>query len=302
MHIFSVGGTKGGVGKSTNCMHLGGLFADMGFRTLLFDGDYQPTLSKAYKLKRRAEQGAYQAITNGSIGPTNVSETEISNLDIVISDLGQNDIAGWLRNRLDADVRMKRVLRCQYASDNYDIAIVDTQGAQGPLQDSCLLAADEIIMPVTADIFSAREFRDSTIEVLNRLKTGREAPGPVRALINRMERLKDSRQMASMIREDCKRTEHRITVLDTIVFNAKAFKEASSQQIPVHRHEYAKRDPNSTTAYEIMHQLAWELMPNTTGTFATWEGAPPIDASMLDESGTPAIVVALAGREGSSGQ
>jgi chromosome partitioning related protein ParA len=302
MHIFSVGATKGGVGKSTLCMHLGGLYADMGFRTLLVDADYQPTLSKAYKLKKRAEGGLYSALTLGAISALNISETEINNLDIVVSDIGTNDIAGWFRARLDSDIRMKRVLRCAHGLASYDIVLIDTQGAQGPLQDTCMLAGDEIIMPVTPDMFSVREFRDTTIQVLARLKTGREPPGPVRALINRMERLKDSKQMASLIRDECKKVEHRISALETTIPSTKAFKEATSLQLPVHRYEYSKRDPNSQTAYEIMHMLAWELMPNFTGTYANWDGAPPIDVANTADDVNSDNVVPLTNRDSGAGQ
>jgi chromosome partitioning related protein ParA len=284
MYVLSVNATKGGVGKSTICMHLGGLFADMGFRTLLVDADYQPSLTKAYPITKRASQGIFSAITMGAIAPINISETEIHNLDILVSDIAQNDISGWFRHRLDNDVRMKRVLRCSYALDNYDIIIIDTQGAQGPLQDTCLLAGDEILMPVTPDMFAVREFRDTTIEVLARLSTGREPPGPVRVLINRMERLRDSKQMVSIIREDCKHVGHKISLLSTIIPSTKAFKEAASNGIPVHRHEFAKRDPNSPTAYEVMHQLAWELYPNFVGTYANWDGAPPIDFNEISDA------------------
>ena len=38
--------TKGGVGKTTLTANLGGLLADIGFRTLLIDTDVQPSLSK----------------------------------------------------------------------------------------------------------------------------------------------------------------------------------------------------------------------------------------------------------------
>jgi chromosome partitioning related protein ParA len=114
-----------------------------------------------------------------------------------------------------------------------------------------------------------------------------------------MERLKDSKQMAALIRDECKKVEHRIGALDTTIPSTKAFKEATSLQMPVHRYEYSKRDPNSQTAYEIMHMLAWELMPNFTGTYASWRGAPPIDVA---DTGNGNRVVLLTNRDIKAGQ
>lgn len=43
MFIITVLASKGGVGKTTTAANLGGLLHDIGFRTLLIDGDIQPS-------------------------------------------------------------------------------------------------------------------------------------------------------------------------------------------------------------------------------------------------------------------
>ena len=48
---------------------------------------------------------------------------------------------------------------------------------------------------------------------------------------------------------------------------AKAYKEAATLRVPVHRHE-RKRDGPTPSAYTVMHQLAWELIPSLEGVFA----------------------------------
>lgn len=53
MFIITVLASKGGVGKTTTAANLGGLLHDIGFRTLLIDGDIQPSLSRYYQLRRR---------------------------------------------------------------------------------------------------------------------------------------------------------------------------------------------------------------------------------------------------------
>ena len=69
------------------------------------------------------------------------------------------------------------------------------------------------------------------------------------------------------IRQDYIRLGGRVTVLDTFVPNAAAYPEASTLQIPVHRHE-PNRDGSMASAYDTMHKLLWELIPQLAGNYA----------------------------------
>ena len=59
----------------------------------------------------------------------------------------------------------------------------------------------------------------------------------------------------------------RVTVLETVVPHAKAYKEAATPRMPVHRHE-RKREGAMPSAYTVMHSLAWELIPSLQGVLA----------------------------------
>jgi chromosome partitioning related protein ParA len=150
----------------------------------------------------------------------------------------------------------------------YDCVLIDTQGAVGPLQDAAALAADILVSPITPEILSAREFRNGTMELLERLEPSSALGatlGPMKAVIYRQDRTTDGRMIAAGIREDFIRLKGRVTVLDTVVPHAKAYKEAATVRIPVHRHE-RKRQGSTPSAYTVMHSLAWELIPSLEGT------------------------------------
>ena len=86
MHTYTVISTKGGVGKSTTCAHLGGLLADAGLRVLLIDLDNQPTLSSYYQIQTEAPGGIYELIALNQTRPEQViSSTVIHGLDIIVS-------------------------------------------------------------------------------------------------------------------------------------------------------------------------------------------------------------------------
>jgi chromosome partitioning related protein ParA len=188
----------------------------------------------------------------------------------VISDDPEGNLPHWLLNRIDRGFRLRFALQSPAVVDAYDCVLIDTQGAIGPLQDAAVLAADILVSPITPEILSAREFRDGTMELLDRLEPGGAlgaSLGPMKAVIYRQDRSADARIIASGIREDFIKLKGRVAVLETVVPHAKAYKEAATLRVPVHRHE-RKRDGPTPSAYTVMHQLAWELIPSLEGVFA----------------------------------
>ncbi|MHB1359204.1 MAG: ParA family protein [Rhodocyclaceae bacterium] len=268
---FTVTSTKGGVGKTTLTANLGALLADMGLRVLLIDADVQPSLSKYFPLTvAKPVAGLTEVIVRGAVTQPCITATLYQNLDIVISDDPEGNLPHWLLNRIDRGFRLRFALQSPAVVDAYDCVLIDTQGAIGPLQDAAVLAADILVSPITPEILSAREFRDGTMELLDRLEPGGAlgaSLGPMKAVIYRQDRSADARIIASGIREDFIKLKGRVAVLETVVPHAKAYKEAATLRVPVHRHE-RKRDGPTPSAYTVMHHLAWELIPSLEGVFA----------------------------------
>ena len=268
---FTVTSTKGGVGKTTLTANLGALLADMGLRVLLIDADVQPSLSKYFPLATpKPSAGLTEVIVRGEVTEQCITATLYQNLDIVVSDDPEGNLPHWLLNRIDRGFRLRFALQSPAVAGAYDCVLIDTQGAIGPLQDAAVLAADILVSPITPEILSAREFRDGTMELLDRLEPGGAlgaSLGPMKAVIYRQDRSADARIIASGIREDFIKLKGRVAVLETVVPHAKAYKEAATLRVPVHRHE-RKRDGPTPSAYTVMHQLAWELIPSLEGVFA----------------------------------
>jgi chromosome partitioning related protein ParA len=268
---FTVTSTKGGVGKTTLTANLGALLADMGLRVLLIDADVQPSLSKYFPLATpKPTAGLTEVIVRGEVTEPCITATMYQNLDIVVSDDPEGNLPHWLLNRIDRGFRLRFALQSPVVSGAYDCVLIDTQGAVGPLQDAAVLAADILISPITPEILSAREFKDGTMELLDRLEPGSALGatlGPMKAVIYRQDRTTDARIIASGIRDDFIKFKGRVSVLDTVVPHAKAYKEAATLRIPVHRHE-RKREGVTPSASTVMHRLAWELIPSLQGVLA----------------------------------
>lgn len=277
MITFAVVSTKGGVGKTTLTANFGAILADLGLRVLLVDADLQPSLSRYFEVTRRAPHGLAHVVMTGlvtedclsqlSLRPSNTTLPRLpigeplGQLDLIASDGPEGILQHWLRDRVDRGSRIKTPLRNPWLADRYDIVLIDTQGAVGALQDAAVLAADILISPVCPDTLSAREFTIGTLELLERLEPianmGMAVP-PMKAVIYRTENTADSRAFSSVIRDQFVALRGRVTVLETTVPSATAYKKAATNQIPVHW-----MDP--TRAGDTMHRLCWELVPSVAG-------------------------------------
>ncbi len=261
MIVVTVCSTKGGVGKTTLSANLGGILADAGNRVLLVDADIQPTLSSYYPIESQAPDGLYRLITDGSAEGT-ISRTSIANLDIVVSDDPEGSLENWVLHTPDGRVRMRHALK---GLTGYDIVLIDTQGAVGPLQDVGVLAADFLISPIPPEILSAREFARGTLAMLERLEPMKYLGAPLGhlyGLVYRMDNTVDARRVAEGLRKATfAESRGAISILDTVVPATVAYREAATSRTPVHRWEKQRRGP-TPCARETMTGLVRELLPH----------------------------------------
>jgi chromosome partitioning related protein ParA len=264
--IVCIVSTKGGVGKTTLTANLGGYLADLGQRVLLVDADPQPTLSSYYDFAEPAPAGLTDLIVQTRTEGV-VTRTAISGLDLIVSDDPEGKLRDWILHDPSGRIRLKHALGLP-AFQAYDIILIDTQGAVGPLQDAAVAAADFLVSPIPPEILSAREFVRGTVAMLERLRPMHffGAPiGPLKRVIYRQDRTTDGRRIAEHLRsESFVPSKGSISILDTVVPTSVAYREAASLRWPVHRHETCRRGVGPCAA-EVMAGLARELFPHLGG-------------------------------------
>jgi chromosome partitioning related protein ParA len=264
MRVVSVVSTKGGVGKTTVAANLGGLLADAGLHVLLLDLDSQPTLSSYYALSQKAEAGAYEFIALNLTTPAQiVSKTVIAGLDLILSNDDQGRLSTLLLHAPDGRLRLRNLLG--NFRPNYDVLLIDTQGARSVLLEMAILASDLALSPITPEMLAARELQRGTLKLLSELEPFRHLgipPPPLRLLLNQVNSIRvDTRMIIRGLRETFAGTTN-ISVLDTVVPDRVAYLNAASLGLPVHRIE--TRQPSgrrSPSALETMQALAIELFP-----------------------------------------
>ncbi|ATH15528.1 cobyrinic acid a,c-diamide synthase [Delftia acidovorans] len=282
MLTITVVSTKGGVGKTTLAANLGGLLHDLGLSVLLIDADIQPSLSRYYELSHQAEQGLTEFVRSGVLTADCISHCKLSpagylgkpvicpapnaKLHLVQSDTRDGVLQDWMatRNPMDMLMRFNRPLQHADVTHAYDVVIIDTQGAVGHLQDAAVMAADLLLVPVSPDVVSAREFLHGTAALIERHECvadfGMKMP-PMKAVLSRSEKTNDCRIMTDIIRENFITMRGRVNMLNTAVPSTVAYRKAATAQVPVHWIDSIK-------ASETMHELLWELIPSVAEMYA----------------------------------
>ena len=265
--VVCVVSTKGGVGKTTLTANLGGYLADLGQRVLLVDADPQPTLSTYYALVETAPAGLTDLIVQTRTDSV-FSRTAIEGLDLIYSDDPEGKLRDWILHDPAGRIRLKHVLNLPAFAACYDIILIDTQGAVGPMQDAAVAAADFLVSHIPPEILSAREFVRGTVAMIERLKPMHffGAPiGALRGVIYRQDRTVDARAIAEELRSEAfLPSKGAITVVETAVPASVAYRAAATLRLPVHRHDAARRG-NGLSAADVMAALAAELFPHLAG-------------------------------------
>lgn len=278
MRVVSLISTKGGVGKTTTAANLGGFIADAGLRVLLLDLDVQPTLSSYFALTRQAPAGVYELLAfNQRELDQLVSQTHIPGLDLIVSNDPLGQLSSLLLHAPDGRLRLRHLLPSFQA--DYDLLLIDTQGARSVLLEMALLAADLVLSPVTPQILAARELRRGTLQLLDDIAPYRHLgiqPPPLRLLINRVHPVSsDARQIQQALRQVFGGAGG-IEVLRTAIPAIEAYPRAATRQLPVHRVEYRKPSGRAApAALDTQRALACELFPIWAERFARVSGRNP---------------------------
>lgn len=175
---------KGGVGKTSLVYHLGWMFADRGIKVLTIDLDPQANLTAMFLDEGRLEQlwpddehpdTVYGIIRPILRGTGDIAEPHIEqiteNLGLIPGDLGLSRFEdklsdAWPRchNRDEAAFRtmtaFHRLALAGVKRGGYDLVLIDVGPNLGAINRSALIAADQVVLPLGADLFSLQGLKN----------------------------------------------------------------------------------------------------------------------------------------------
>ncbi|MBR4183376.1 MAG: ParA family protein [Lachnospiraceae bacterium] len=148
--VYVVANQKGGIGKTTTATNLAGIFSKRG-KTLLIDADPQGNSTNTYEAQVENVATLYDVIIDSDKLPIKDAIQSLPNGDIVASD----PLLAKAEKMLDGDVegfyRLKDALD---ELDGYDYVVIDTAPSLNVILYNCLIAAQYVIIPVTADTYA----------------------------------------------------------------------------------------------------------------------------------------------------
>lgn len=171
MKIWAVSNQKGGVGKTTTVVALGGLLSSWGYRTLLVDLDPHGALSSYFGINPdETKASAYNLFHDASLKNKDaktehyIFATQFENLAIIPASTAM----ATLDRQVAAMAGMGLVVLngLKKVADSYDFVIIDSPPMLGVLMINALAACETLIMPVLAE-FLALKGLDRMLRTLN---------------------------------------------------------------------------------------------------------------------------------------
>lgn len=165
MEVICIANQKGGIAKTTTATTLASILAAQDKRVLLIDADPQGNSTDTYRAVSTDMPTLYDVILDiedplpimGAI-----QHTEIG--DIVASDPALKIADSALPTDGNEYFRLKDALE---SLAGYDYVVIDTAPADNKLLKNCLIAADKVVIPVTADRYAIQGLSELNKTILS---------------------------------------------------------------------------------------------------------------------------------------
>ena len=148
--MIAVINQKGGVGKTTTTLNLSHALAQHDKKVLVIDLDPQAHLTSGYGVLRLEQEGIADVLL-GEAELTDVIEEVRENVSIIPAGSRLGELEHLTEGGAKRGFLLKEALKDNTSS--YDFVLVDCPPSSGILGMNALLAAEEVLVPVSGDFF-----------------------------------------------------------------------------------------------------------------------------------------------------
>jgi chromosome partitioning protein len=155
--VIAIANQKGGVGKTTCAINLGGALAALGHRVLCIDLDPQGNLSVGLGVDLNSvERGMAQVMVESDTPLASViRKTKTPNLDVAPTTIDLSTAEVELMTAIGREMALRDKLTPDVI-DRYDDILVDCPPTLGLLTLNALVAADGVIIPVQTQYYALK--------------------------------------------------------------------------------------------------------------------------------------------------
>jgi chromosome partitioning protein len=246
--IIALCNQKGGVGKTTTTISLGGALAEYGRSVLMVDFDPQGALSAGLGVSTHDTVTIYDLLigrekdVRKAIAPTKTPGIHVipANIDLSAAEV-------HLVNEVAREQILARVLRP--VLDDYDVILIDCQPSLGLLTVNALTAAHGVLIPLETEYFALRGVAlliDTIEKVKDRLNPSIRVDGIVATMYD--PRTLHAREVMERVVET-----FGDTVLDTVIGRTVKFPDASVAAVPIT--EFAPTHASANTYRQLAREL-----------------------------------------------
>lgn len=240
--VIAVCSQKGGVGKTTTSTALAQVLKMKGYKVLFIDTDPQGNATDTYRGKIDGVATLYDFMFEGEPANECIQKTD-SGLLIASDPLLRE--AGKHLDGVSGAYRLREKL--EPIREDFDFIVIDTPPGLGELLTNALTAADEVIVPVTADRYGVQglaQLYETIAEIKRYTNPKLKTDGLL--LVKYTWRTRLSRELHKSLKDISVQFETKV-YKNTIRESTKT-REAQTAQMSLF--EYA---PNSTTATDYMN-------------------------------------------------
>lgn len=220
--IIAIANQKGGVGKTTTTINLGGCLGALEYKTLIVDADPQANSTSGTGFDPKNTRNIYDCFVNEADPKDVILKTDSPNLDILPSHIDLVGAELEMINMPNREYLLKQALA--KVKDDYDFILIDCSPSLGLITVNSLVAADSVMIPVQCEFFAL----EGLSKLLNTIKIVQGRLNPDLEIEGMLLTMYDTRlRLANSVVEEVK-THFQELVFDTVIHRNTTLSEASS--------------------------------------------------------------------------
>ncbi|MEY4142173.1 MAG: hypothetical protein RL110_1545 [Bacteroidota bacterium] len=233
--IIAIANQKGGVGKTTTTINLGGCLGALEYKTLIIDADPQANSTSGLGFEPSNNDNIYDCLVNGTDPSTLILPTNAPNLYLLPSHIDLVGAELEMIGMQDREFLLRKAL--QQVEAEYDIILIDCSPSLGLITVNALAAAHSVLIPVQCEYFAL----EGLSKLLNTIKIVQTRLNPELSVEGMLLTMYDTRlRLANQVVDEVK-THFQDLVFETIIHRNTTLSESSSHGVPVIMHDAASK-------------------------------------------------------------